>query len=187
MSRVRDWRWWVMGACLIGGLVGVAAVGFFIGQWGMSVERASWQAERSMYLARFPKVRQETREACTREFAGRIEGLEKLNERSEQALADLKAQMTDTHELAAYTLRFLGDRAKLTDARTATMLKQTRAAAAAAVAAAKKTEVVEQKVSVATASAAEAASTAKATEKKLDTATHPTAVAPSTPWAGSRR
>jgi hypothetical protein len=169
MSRVRDWRWWVVGVCLLGGLAGVAAVGFFIGQWGMSIERANWQAERSAYLARFPKVRQETREACTREFAGRIEGLQKLN------------------ELAAYTLRCLGDRAKVTDARAATMLKQTRAAAAAAVAAAKKTDVVEQKVSVATASAAEAASTAKATEKKLDTATHPTAVVPSTPWAGSRR
>ncbi len=187
MSRVRDWRWWVMGACLLGGLAGVAAVGFFIGQWGMSVERANWQAERSAYLARFPKVRQETREACTREFAGRIEGLQKLNERSEQALVDLKAQMTDTHELAAYTLRFLGDRARVNDARTATMLKQTRAAAAAAVAAAKKTEVVEQKVSVATASAAEAASTARATEKKLDSATHPSAVVPSTSWAGNRR
>jgi hypothetical protein len=50
-----------------------------------------------------------------REFAGRIEGLQKLNERGDQALIDLKAQMTDTHELAAYTLRNLGDRAKLTD------------------------------------------------------------------------
>jgi hypothetical protein len=57
-----------------------------------------------------------------REFAGRIEGLQKLNERGDQALIDLKAQMTDTHELAAYTLRNLGDRAKLTDARQATML-----------------------------------------------------------------
>lgn len=51
-----------------------------------------------------------------------------------------------THELAPYTLRFLGDRAKVNEARTATMLKQTRAAAAAAaVKAAKKIEVVEQK------------------------------------------
>lgn len=143
--------------------------------------------ERMTLIERFPVVRAEERAACTREFTAQINGLKQLNEQGAQALIDLKAQMSDTHEVVAYTLRFLGDRARVTDARTAAMLKQTRQAAAAASVAAAKTEVVEQKVAVAASKADEAASTAKATEKKLDTATHPTAVVPSTPWAGNRR
>lgn len=143
--------------------------------------------ERMTLIERFPIVRAEERAACTREFSAQVNGLKKLNEQGAQALIDLKSQMADTHEVVAYTLRFLGDRARVNDARTAAMLKQTRQAAAAASAAAAKTEVVEQKVAVAASKADEAASTAKATEKKLDTATHPTAVVPSTPWAGNRR
>ncbi|AET90691.1 hypothetical protein BYI23_B000840 [Burkholderia sp. YI23] len=108
-----------------------------------------------------------------------------MNQQATQALSDIRAQMEDTHEVVAYTLRFLGDRAKLTDARQAALIKQARQAAAAATVAAQKTEAVEQKVTVATAKAVEAASTAKAVDKKLDTAVQPPLQAQ--PWAGTRR
>lgn len=185
MSRVRDWRWWVMGACLLGGLAGVAAVGFFIGQWGMSVERANWTKERAAYIKRFPEVRAETRNACVAEYDGKVQQLQQQNQQNIQAMSDLRSLITDTHDVAQYTLRFLGDRAKLTDARQAALIKQTRQAAAAATVAAQKTEAVEQKVAVAATKADEAANTAKAVDKKLETATHPSL--PAQPWAGSRR
>jgi uncharacterized iron-regulated protein len=136
-------------------------------------------------IDRFPKVRAEERAACTREFTAQINGLTALNEQGRQALDDIRAQMEDTHDVVAYTLRFLGDRARLTDARQAALIKQTRQAAAAATIAAQKTEAVEQKVTVATAKAVEAASTAKAVDKKLDTAVRPPL--PPQPWIGNRR
>lgn len=187
MSRVRDWRWWVVGICVVCGLFGVAAVGFFVGQWGMSIERANWNSERAAYIKRFPEVRTETRNACVAEYEGKVQQLQQLNEQSAQSLSDLKAQMDDTHELAAYTLRFLGDRAKITDQRNAAMLKQTKVAAAAAVDAKQTVEKVDQKVNVAVVKADEAASAVKSVGKKLETATHPTAAVPPTPWAGNRR
>ncbi len=187
MSRVRDWRWWVVGFCIIVGLFGVAAVGYFVGQWGMSVERSSWQTERAGYIKRFPEVRAETRNACVAEYEGKVQQLQQLNEQSAQSLADLKKQMDDTHELAAYTLRFLGDRARINDQRTAAMLKQSKVAAAAAVDAKQTVEKVDQKVNVAVVKADEAASAVKSVGKKLETATHPTAAVPPTPWAGNRR
>jgi transketolase len=187
MSRVRDWRWWVVGFCIIVGLFGVAAVGFFIGQWGMSIERTNWNNERAAYIKRFPEVRAETRNACVAEYQDKVQQLQQQNQQSAQSLADLKSQMNETHELAAYTLRFLGDRAKLTDQRSAAMLKQTKVAAAAAVDAKETVEKVDQKVNVAVVKADEAASAVKSVGKKLETATHPTAAVPPTPWAGSRR
>jgi hypothetical protein len=168
-------------------IVASAAAGAAVMNWFNARERIT-------LIERFPVVRAEERAACTREFSAQIDGLKRLNEQGAQALVALQSQMNDTHNVVAYTLRFLGDRAKISDARTAAMLKQARAAAVAAntaaektEAVAQKTEVVEQKVTVAATKADEAASTAKATEKKLDTATHPTAVVPSTPWAGNRR
>jgi trans-2-enoyl-CoA reductase len=151
---------------------------------------AQWQSradsdERAVLIDRFPKVRAEERAACTREFTAQINGLTALNEQGRQALDDIRAQMEDTHDVVAYTLRFLGDRARLTDARQAALIKQTRQAAAAATIAAQKTEAVEQKVTVATAKAVEAASTAKAVDKKLDTAVRPPL--PPQPWIGNRR
>lgn len=187
MSRVRDWRWWVVGICVLGGLFGVAAVGFFVGQWGMSVERSNWQTERAGYIKRFPEVRAETRNACVAEYEGKVQQLQQLNQQSAQSLADLKSQMADTQELAAYTLRFLGDRAKINDQRTAAMLKQSRVAAAAAVDAKQTAQVAEQKASVAAAKIDEAASAVKSVDKKLETATHGTAAVPPQPWAGNRR
>ncbi|MDR5784052.1 hypothetical protein QCE63_32040 [Caballeronia sp. LZ065] len=185
MFRIRDWRWWVLGICIIGGLAGVAAFGFFIGQWGMAVDRSEWAKERAGYIKRFPEVRTETRNACVAEYEGKVQQLQQQNQQNAQALSDLRSLITDTHDVAQYTLRFLGDRAKLTDARQATLIKQTREAAAAATVAAAKTEVVEQKVNVAASKADEAAITAKAVDKKLETAVHP--ALPAQPWIGNRR
>ncbi|MFM0135110.1 hypothetical protein [Caballeronia grimmiae] len=187
MSRLRDWRWWVLGLGIIGGLIGIAAGGFFIGQWGMSAERASWQTERTAYIKRFPEVRAETRNACVAEYEGKVQQLTQQNQQSAQSLAALKSQMDDTHELAAYTLRFLGDRAKINDQRTAAVLKQSKVAAAAAVDAKQTAQVAEQKASVAAAKIDEAASAVKSVDKKLETATHGTAAVPPQPWAGNRR
>ncbi|RKE35308.1 hypothetical protein B0G76_1371 [Paraburkholderia sp. BL23I1N1] len=192
MTQIRDWRWWVFIGCLMGGFGGMLAAGYFLGQWGMSVERAKWADERGALMKRFPIARADERAACTREYSAQIEGL-KATAAARDAMAsqtaadvvDMKSLMKTTNDLAAYTLRFLGDRARVNDERSATMLKQTREAAAAATAAQKTTVQVEQKVSVAADKADEAASTAKAVDRKLDTATHP--ALPAKPWAGGNR
>jgi len=192
MTKLRDWRWWVFIGCLMGGFGGMLAAGYFLGQWGMSLERAKWADERTELIRHFPVVRSEERAACMREYSAQIDGLKATaaarDERDKQTaadVADMKSLMKTTNDLAAYTLRFLGDRARVNDEHTAAMLKQTREAAAAATAAQKTTVQVEQKVNVAAVKADEAASTAKAVDKKLDTATHP--ALPAKPWAGSYR
>lgn len=192
MAKIRDWRWWVFIACLMGGFGGMLAAGYFLGQWGISTERAKWAEERSALFKRFPVVRAEERAACTREYTAQITGLKATaaardaqDRQTASDVADMKVLMKTTNDLAAYTLRFLGDRAKVNDQRSATMLKQTREAVVAATAAQQTTAQVEQKVAVAAVKADEAASTAKAVDRKLDTATHP--ALPAKPWAGSYR
>lgn len=171
MRNVTDWRWWVVVVSLTSGMLGVLAVGFFLGQLGMSSERSEWQAERAAYIKRFPEVRAETRQACVKEYEGKLADF-----------ADLKAQMQMTNDLAAYTLRFLGDRAKIADHNTAVVLKQSKIATAAAVDAKQTAEQVDRNVIVAGAKADEAASAKKAIDKKLEKASTP---APSTSWFGS--
>ena len=192
MTQIRDWRWWVFITCLMGGLCGMLAAGYFLGQWGMSVERANWQAERTAYVKAMPVVRAEERAACMREYSAQIDGLkataaarDALDRQTAADVADMKSLMKTTNDLAAYTLRFLGDRARVNDQQSAAMLKQTREAAAAATAAQKTTAQVEQKVNVAAVKADEAASTAKAVDKKLDTAPRP--ALPAKPWSGGYR
>ena len=179
MARINHWWQQVKLLVAVGLLVLVA--GFFGAQWQQRVDAD----ERALLIDRFPKVRAEERAACTREFTAQIEGMKAVNERGAADLAAMKQSIADTNQIVAYTLRFLGDRAKLTDARQAAVIKQARAAAAAASVAAQKTEVVEQKVSIATAKAVEAASTAKAVDKKLDRAVQPQL--PAQPWAGNKR
>ncbi|SAK71358.1 hypothetical protein AWB80_03811 [Caballeronia pedi] len=174
-------QWWRASKLLIAVGLLVLVAGFAGAQWQSRADAD----ERAALLDRFPIVRKQEREACVREFSAQVSGLKALNEQGAKALDDIRAQMEDTHEVVAYTLRFLGDRAKLTDARQAALIKQARQAAAAATAAAQKTEVVEQKVSVATAKATEAATTAKAVDKKLESAVQPPL--PVQPWAGNRR
>lgn len=192
MTHIRDWRWWVFITCLMGGFSGMLAAGYFLGQWGMSAERADWAAERAGYIKSVPVARAEERAACMREYTAQIDGMkataaarDALDRQTAADVADMKSLMKTTNDLAAYTLRFLGDRARVNDAQSAAMLKQAREAAVAATAAQKTTVQVEQKVNVAAVKADEAASTAKAVDRKLDSATH--APLPAKPWAGSYR
>lgn len=174
-------QWWRASKLLIAVCLLVLVAGFAGAQWQSRADAD----ERAVLISRFPTVRADERRACEREFTAKVAGLEGMNQQATQALSDIRAQMEDTHEVVAYTLRFLGDRAKVTDARQAALIKQARQAAAAATVAAQKTEAVEQKVTVATAKAVEAASTAKAVDKKLDTAVQPPL--PPQPWVGNRR
>jgi len=174
-------HWWQQIKLLVAVAMLILVAGFVGAQWQQRAD----SDERAVLIDRFPKVRAEERAACTREFTAQIDGLKAVNERGAADLAAMKQSIADTNQIVAYTLRFLGDRARLTDARQAALIKQARAAAAAASVAAEKTEVVEQKVSVATAKAVEAASTAKAVDKKLDNAVQP--MLPAQPWAGTRR
>ncbi|WP_250512714.1 hypothetical protein [Caballeronia sp. INDeC2] len=176
-------QWWRASKLLIAVCLLVLVAGFAGAQWQSRADAD----ERAVLLDRFPKVRAEERAACTREFTAQINGLKAVNEQGASDLAAMKQSIDDTNRIVAYTLRFLGDRAKVTDARQAALIKQARQAAAAATVAAQKTEVVEQKVAVAATKADEAASAVKSVDKKLETATHPTAAVPPTPWAGSRR
>ena len=189
MHNVKDWRMWALAIGVIGAIAGLMAAGYFIGQWGMSAERSEWQAERKVFIDRFPVARAEERASCTKEYESKLTGLRELGvERDKreaaqtQAMDDLKAQMADMHELTAYTLRFMGDRAKVADRNAATQLKETRVAVAAAVDAKQKTEQVGAKVEVAVAKADEAASAVKSVDKKLETAVRPTAAVPSHVW-----
>ncbi|WP_321904371.1 hypothetical protein [Paraburkholderia tropica] len=141
------------------------------------------QRERMQLIDRFPVVRAEERAACVREFTGRINDLTKLNQQGAASLADLRQQMADTHELARFTLQFLGDRARISDAKSAAMLKQTREAAQAATAAQQTSVQVERKVAAAASKADEAASTAQDVSRKLDTAVRPPL--PAKPWVGN--
>jgi hypothetical protein len=174
-------HWWQQSKLLVAVGLLVLVAGFLGAQWQQRVDAD----ERAVLIGRFPKVRAEERAACTREFTAKIEGLERVNQRGADDLAAMKQSIADTNQIVAYTLRFLGDRARLTDARQTALIKQARQAAVAASVAAQKTEVVEQKVAVATAKATEAASTAKAVDKKLDSAVQ--LPKPALPWAGNRR
>jgi hypothetical protein len=159
----------------------LSVAGFVGAQWQQRLDAE----ERANLVARFPIVKEQERAACTREFTAKVDGLERVNKQATDDLAAMKQSIGDTNQIVAYTLRWLGDRAKLNDARQAVIIKQAREAAVAANAAAQKTEVVEQKVNVATAKAVEAASTAKAVDKKLETAVQPPQ--PAQPWIGNRR
>lgn len=145
--------------------------------------------ERMQLVDRIPLVRKSAeasaRQAAEEKYKTEIAGLQSENATLQKSMDLIAKAVGDTHDIAAYTLRFLGDRAKLTDQRNAAMLKQTKVAADAAVDAKQTAEKVDQKVNVAVVKADEAASTAKAVDKKLDTAVHPPL--PAQPWAGNRR
>jgi hypothetical protein len=155
---------------------------------------AQWQsrldgAERQALIARFPKVREEAasaaRQACQATFAAQITGLTTSNKQYSDDMQSLRALMQTTNELAAYTLRFLGARAKVADQHSAAVLKQTKEATAAAVDAVQKIAPLEQKVNVAVMKSDEAVVTTKALDKKLETATRP--ALPAKPWIGDHR
>lgn len=171
-----------------------AAVGLLLVVAGFA--GAQWQSrldgdERAALIDRFPKVRAEAAanatQACQATFAAKMEGLSASNRQYADDMTSLKGLMQTTNDLAAYTLRFLGDRAKVADQHSAAVLKQTREATAAAVDAAQKIAPLEQKVNVAVAKVDAAASGVKSLDKKFETATRPTAAVPAQPWIGNRR
>lgn len=187
MQKIKDWRMWALVFAALGGVTGLMAAGYFVGQWGIAAERSNWQTERKAYIDRFPIVRKQERDSCTREYEAQLAGVRSLSKQQTDDMADMKAQMKTTNDLAAYTLRFLGDRARVSDQRNAVMLKQTKVAADAAVDAKQTAEQVDKKVNVAVIKADEAASAVKSVDKKLDTATRGTAAVPSHPWIGDRK
>lgn len=152
-----------------------------------SSAQAAWEKERAGYIKRFPEVRSEERASCTREYEAKLGSVQAVAKQQTDDMADMKKQMQTINDLASYTLRYLGDRAKVADQRNATMLKQTKVAAAAAIDAKQTAEQVDKKVNVAVIKADEAASAVKSVDKKLDTATRGTAAVPPTPWIGNRR
>lgn len=145
-------------------------------------DREAWQTERAAYIKRFPQVRAEERASCTREYEAQLTGLRELGVERDKREAEQTKAMADLHDLTAYMLRFVGDRARIADKNAAQQLKEARVAAAAAVDAKEKTEQVNQKVEVAVAKADEAASAVKSVDQKLETAVRPTAAVPSHVW-----
>lgn len=175
MEKIKDWRMWALVFAALGGVTGLLAAGYFIGQWGISAERFNWKIERAAYIARYPVVRKQERESCTREYEAQLAGVRSLSKQQTDDMADMKKQMQTTNDLAAYTLRFLGDRAKVADQHSAAVLKQTKEATAAAVDAVHKIVPLEQKVNAAVMKSDEAVVNTKALDKKLETATRPRA------------
>ncbi|AQG98358.1 hypothetical protein A9R05_05605 [Burkholderia sp. KK1] len=171
------------------GLIAILLIGVSVFFAGMATMYWINRGERMQLLGRFPAARAtaaaSATEAADARYAVEIGSLKAQNESLKQSQEIIARSVADTNAIAAYTLRFLGDRARINDARQATLMKQAKEATAAASAAAQKTEAVEQKVAVAATKADEAANTAKAVDKKLETATHP--ALPAQPWAGSRR
>jgi hypothetical protein len=167
MRNVTDWRWWVVVVSLTSGMLGVLAVGFFLGQLGMSSERSEWQTERASYIKRFPEVRAETMLACQKQFADKLE---------DQAL--IKGMVGDIRT-------YLTERATISDKRNAILQKQAKTAAVASVDAKHAAQQIDEKVSAAVVKVDAAASGVKSLEKKIDTAA--SAPAPSTSWFGGHR
>jgi hypothetical protein len=163
----------------------VAAVSALLMNWFNS-------HERSVLIDRFPVVRAEERAACTREFSAKLDtaqatatGAAALQKQTAADMTDLKALMKTTNDLVAYTLRFLGDRAKHADQVNATVLKQTKVAAEAAVDAKQTAKESDQKLSAVAVEAHDAKQTATAVGKQLETATRPPL--PAKPWIGNQR
>ena len=151
---------------------------------------AQWQSradsdERSVLIDRFPIVRAQERASCAKEYDAKVDGLRALGIERDKREAAQTAAMADLHNLTAYTLRFLGDRARINDQRNAAMMKQTAVAAQAAQTVQKTAEQIDRKVAVAVVKADEAAATAKAVDKKLETAVQPPQ--PPKPWIGNQR
>jgi hypothetical protein len=177
---LKNWRWYVVVVSLTSGMLGVLAVGFFLGQLGMSIERSDWQTERAQwqkkdaewtvertgYLKRFPEVRAETLLACQKQFADKIE---------DQAF--IKGMVLDIRT-------YLGERATISDKRNAILQKQAKVAVVAAVDAKVAAQQIDKKVSAAVAKVDATASGVTSIETKIDKATVTPTPKPSTSWFG---
>jgi RNase H-fold protein (predicted Holliday junction resolvase) len=163
----------------------VIVAGFVGAQLQQRTDRSQNAVEQQALIDKFPIARADERAKVMKEYAAISAERDKREAAQTQAMADLKQQMAEMHDLNAYTLRFLGDRAKINDMRNAAMLKQTAAATQAAVTVQRTAEQIDQKVNVAVVKADEAAKTAKAVDKKLETAVQPPQSAK--PWIGNQR
>lgn len=188
MSRFRQFSFWVVVFAAIGSIAGFSAGGFALGQWWARAyiaqaikDKDQANDERNKLIARFPIVRKESYDAGVASSAQKIASLQKQIE----DFGDMKAMIADMHELSAYTLRFLGDRARINDQRTAAMLKQSKVAAQAGEAAAQKAEVAVQKTDTIVQKQEAVEQKLNAVDKKLGTAQMPPL--PAQPWVGNRR
>lgn len=177
-------HWWQQIRLIVAVLMLLAVAGFVGAQWQQRTDAN----ERMQLVNRFPKVRADAAasatEAANAKSAVEISGLKSENQALRDSQELLAKSVADTHEIAAYTLRFLGDRAQKTDARQAALMKQSRETTQKLDVVVQKTAVVEQTAKVAAAQSAEAASTVKEVRKDLRTATQPPL--PAKPWVGGR-
>ena len=173
------------------GLAAILLIGVSVFFTGMATMYWVNRSERMQLMSRFPQVRAAAAASATEvadaKYAIEISGLKSENQalRSSQEL--ISKSVSDTHEIAAHTLQFLGDRAKVNDQRTAVMMKQTREATAAAVDAKQTAKIAQQAATVAVVKIDETAGALKSVDKKLETATRGTAAVPPQPWIGNRR
>lgn len=170
MGRFRQLSFWVIVFGSIGGVIGLTAGGFFFGQWSAreyvaqaNKDKDQANATRDALIARFPVVRKEAYQAGVDASAAKMASLQKQID----DFGDMKAMVTDAHEIVAYTLRFLGKRAEISDRRTAELLKQTRAATANAADTKQVLEKVDKKITEQAAKVDAAASAVQQVEKKL--------------------
>jgi chromosome segregation ATPase len=135
-------------------------------------------AERKALSDRIKDIRKEEYAAGVASSTAEIAALKKQIDDA----GDIKAMVSDAHEIVAYTLRFLGKRAEITDARNAALLKQSKTAAAAAVEAKQSLDKVDKKLTEQAVKVDAAASAVQNVEKKL--APLPAPPQPSKGWFG---
>lgn len=169
MANLKDWRWWAFVVMAIGAISGAVSCGYFLGQRGVSIERDKWTAERKDLIARFPIVRKEAYDAGVASANAKIASMQKQID----DFGDMKAMVADAHEIVAYTLRFLGKRAEIADARTAALLKQTKTATALAVETKQSLDQYGKKIAEQGAKIDATASGVQSVEKKLAPASTP--------------
>ena len=178
MGRFRQLSFWIITLGAIGAIAGFIASGYALGQWSGRESVSQANAERQALIARFPIVRKESYDAGVASSAAKIAALQKQIDDA----GDIKAMVADAHEIVAYTLRFLGKRAEIADARTAALLKQSKTAAAAAVEAKQSLDKVDKKLTEQAVKVDAAASAVQNVEKKL--APPPAPAQPSKGWFG---
>lgn len=185
MGRFRQLSFWIIVLGAIGAVAGFTAGGYALGQLAArsavaqaNNEKDEANKERKALIARFPIVRKESYDAGAASANAKIASMQKQID----DFGDMKAMVADAHEIVAYTLRFLGKRAEIADARTAALLKQSKTATAAAVETKQSLEKVDKKLTEQAVKVDAAASAVQNVEKKL--APPPAPAQPSKGWFG---
>lgn len=185
MGRFRQLSFWIIVLGVIGAISGFTVGGFALGQWSdrASVTQANKEKdqandERKALTNRIKDIRKEEYAAGVASASSEVAALKKQIDDA----GDIKAMVSDAHEIVAYTLRFLGKRAEITDKRAEALLKQSKTAAAAAVEAKQSLDKVDKKLSEQAVKVDAAASAVQNVEKKLAPPTPPPQ--PSKGWFG---